>query len=409
MKNTVLYRIRILSVLLLFFLIGRSSFAQDGAALFNGNCTSCHSIGKGKLVGPDLKDLSKRRQIDWILKWVKNSGAIVASGDAYAVQLFKDYNNTPMPAQNLKDEEIKAIVTYVDAESAKAPVAKNTIAVTDENAPPVKNNTKIYLLVIAVILFLLILILGKPIQGLKKAIRDRDGLPEPIKRTNLGEVWYWMRTHKKLVAVILIFFFVWSSVKGWYVLWGIGVQQGYQPDQPIAFSHKIHAGDNGINCVYCHSGAEKSKVAGVPSANVCMNCHKGIKEGATTGTKEIAKIYKALDYNPETQTYGNNPKPLVWNRVHNLPDLAYFNHSQHVKVGKVQCQTCHGPVQEMTVAKQYSRLTMGWCIDCHRRTPVQVEGNHYYDRIADYMHSTHPGDTIKVANIGGTECSRCHY
>ena len=147
----------------------------------------------------------------------------------------------------------------------------------------------------------------------------------------------------------------------------IGISQGYQPDQPIAYSHKLHAGEMQISCIYCHSGAERGKTAGIPSANVCMNCHKFVRKGPTTGTAEIAKIYKALDYDPDKGTYGPNQKPIQWVRVHNLPDFAYFNHSQHFVVGKIACQTCHGQVQDsMTVAMQYSPLTMQWCINCHR-------------------------------------------
>ena len=219
------------------------------------------------------------------------------------------------------------------------------------------------------------------------------------------------RTNKKLVAVILIILFVWGNVKGWYALKGIGVTTGYTPDQPIKYSHKLHAGDMKIACIYCHSGAEKGKTAGVPSANVCMNCHKFVKKGPETGTEEIAKIYKALDYDPDKGTYGPNPKPIQWVRVHNLPDLAYFNHSQHVVVGKVQCQTCHGQIQDdYTVAGQFSPLTMGWCIDCHRKTNVQMAGNHYYDDYHQKLLTKYGSDSlITVERIGGTECARCHY
>ena len=156
-----------------------------------------------------------------------------------------------------------------------------------------------------------------------------------------------------------------------------GVQQGYQPTQPIAFSHEIHAGQYEIECQYCHTGVMISKSANIPSANICMNCHTAIK----TESKEIAKIYKAIDYDPETGEYGDNVKPIEWVRVHNLPDLAYFNHSQHVNVGEIECQTCHGPIEEMAVVKQWSTLTMGWCINCHRETKVNAKGNAYYDQL----------------------------
>jgi len=190
---------------------------------------------------------------------------------------------------------------------------------------------------------------------------------------------------------------------------GIGVYQGYMPEQPIWFSHKIHAGQNGVNCQYCHSGVEKSKVANVPSANVCMNCHKYIQEGTISGTKEIAKIYAALDYNPEKQTYGENQKPIKWVRVHNLPDHVYFNHSQHVKVGKIECTECHGEIAKMDTVYQNSLLTMGWCIDCHRKTEVKMEGNAYYNELHAKLKEKYKGEPITVAKMGGLECAKCHY
>ena len=170
-------------------------------------------------------------------------------------------------------------------------------------------------------------------------------------------------------------------------LMGIGVTTNYQPEQPIAFSHKIHAGDNGIDCNYCHSSARTSKTSGIPSANVCMNCHANITTGTNTGTTEIQKIYDAIGYDPETRTYieGYEQQPIQWVRIHNLPDLTYFNHSQHVTVGKLECQECHGPVQEMDVVKQESLMTMGWCINCHRETEVQMEGNDYYTSMHEKM------------------------
>ena len=166
-----------------------------------------------------------------------------------------------------------------------------------------------------------------------------------------------------------------------------------------------------ISCIYCHSGAERGKTAGIPSANVCMNCHKFVRKGPTTGTEEIAKIYKALDYDPDKGTYGPNQKPIQWVRVHNLPDFAYFNHSQHFVVGKIACQTCHGPVQDsMTVAMQYSPLTMQWCIDCHRVTKVKMAGNGYYNDLHKKLLNKFGNDSlITVETIGGLECARCHY
>ena len=268
----------------------------------------------------------------------------------------------------------------------------------------------ILLLVISVLAFL-VYALTTIQRGLADAARRRDGLPDPPVQPPYERLLSWAGRNKKIIALGVIVLMVWISVKAWYAMAGIGITQGYQPDQPMAFSHKLHAGTMAINCLYCHSGAEKSKTAGVPSLNVCMNCHKGVRQGQTTGTTEIAKIYAALDYDPETQKHGNNPKPVQWGRVHNLPDLAYFNHSQHVKAGGLKCQTCHGEMQnDMTVAAQFAPLTMGWCIDCHRKTPVRREGNHYYDNYHALNMSKHGGDTtLTVEKAGGTECARCHY
>jgi len=316
-----------------------------------------------------------------------------------------------MTSFNLKDDEIKAIIGYIKTASEAAPPSVMTPTGAPQGQEEKGSGTWIYLLLAAFILFLLSGVLRRVQTHLAKAVRVKEGLPEPLKRTRWGGFVYWAKTNKKLLAVILIIVFLWGNVKGWYALKGIAVTQGYTPVQPIKYSHMLHAGDMKIACIYCHSGAEKGKTAGVPSANVCMNCHKFVKKGPTTGTEEIAKIYKALDYDPDKGTYGSNPKPIQWVRVHNLPDLAYFNHSQHVVVGKVACQTCHGPVQDIyTVAGQYSQLTMSWCIDCHRTTNVQMAGNHYYDNYHQKLLTKLGNDSlITVDKIGGTECARCHY
>jgi hypothetical protein len=141
-----------------------------------------------------------------------------------------------------------------------------------------------------------------------------------------------------------------------------------------------------------------------------MNCHRYIQEGPLTGKEEIAKIYAALDFDPATGQYGPNQKPVQWVRVHNLPDLAYFNHSQHVAVAGIECQSCHGPVEEMDVLRQHAPLTMGWCIQCHRDTEVNMEGNGYYEEFHKKLVEQHGADAkITVETIGGTECIRCHY
>jgi len=397
------------SVICSIFLTFSQASAQDGKALYEANCTQCHAV-KDKVIGPPLAGVETRRSEEWLLKWIKNSQAMVKAGDPDAVKLFNDNNKIVMTSFNLKDEEIKAILAYVKEEANKAP----EVAVTpngETGGAPKADHTWIYLIVAGVVLFLIIRVLKSVQTVLARTVRQKQGLPEPEPKTRWREFYDWARLNKKLVAVILIFLFLYGSVQAWYGMMSIGVSTGYTPDQPIAFSHTLHAGTNGIACVYCHSGAEKGKTAGVPSANVCMNCHKFIKKGPTTGTAEIAKIYKALDYDPDKGTYGPNQKPIQWTRVHNLPDLAYFNHSQHYVVGKIECQTCHGPVQDsMTVAMQYSPLTMGWCIDCHRKTDVKMAGNDYYKEFHKELLGKYGKDSLlTVEHIGGTECARCHY
>jgi mono/diheme cytochrome c family protein len=383
------------------------SFAQDGEAIFKANCTSCHAINE-RVIGPPLKGITAKRPEEWLLKWVKNSQAVIKSGDEYAVKLFNDYNHTVMTSFNLKDEEIKSIFAYIKAEETKAPgpVPGAGVVSTEQEKP---KTMWPWLVVIAIVLIFISGLLKRIQDALSHAVREKEGLPPLPHITARKRNREWIRQNKKLIAVILIFIMIVTSVKGWYAMQALGISQDYQPEQPIAYSHMLHAGKMQISCIYCHSGAERGKTAGIPSANVCMNCHKFVRKGPQTGTAEIAKIYKALDYDPDKGTYGPNQKPIQWVRVHNLPDFAYFNHSQHFVVGKIACQTCHGQVQDsMTVAKQYSPLTMNWCITCHRETKVKMAGNGYYDDLHKSLVAK--GDTLlTVESIGGLECARCHY
>lgn len=397
-------------VFLTFFLIGSTVLAQapNGEKLFKDNCTQCHSAGENKVIGPGLKGIHDRRDEAWLLKWTKNSQTLIKAGDEYAVKIFNDYGKVVMPAQNLNDDEIKAVFAYIKAEGAKAPpVAASVAAATEAKA---EKGFPWTLFFVVLTLGILAVVLSRVKKGLQRALLIKEGKPIPEPVPGKIATKRWIKGNKKLIAVILLFLTCWGSYKGWYALAGIGITQDYQPEQPIKFSHKLHAGQNKINCQYCHSGAEKSRHANIPSANVCMNCHKYVQEGPVYGKDEIAKIYAALDYDPATGVYGNNTKPIQWVQVHNLPDLAYFNHSQHVKVAKIECQKCHGPVEEMDEVKQFSQLTMGWCIDCHRTTEVKMDSNGYYKDYHKKLLENHgPEAKITVEQIGGTECSRCHY
>lgn len=402
--NSPLIRIQRFLLLVVLSFFCTSAFGQDGEALFKSNCASCHYANAEKLIGPGLKDVHKRRPEDWLIKWIRNSQAVVKSGDPYAVALFKEYNGAVMTSQNLSDAEIKAVLKYV--KDFKDPVA---VTPGPEAGKPEEQGFPWLLLTVTAILIFLAISLSKIQKSLESALRTKEGIPHPV--VLRGKAFYktWIRSNKKLIAAIIVIGGLIGSVQGWYALKDVGVTQGYEPEQPIKFSHKLHAGDNGIDCKYCHSGVEKSKHANIPSAILCMNCHKGIKKGPKYGSEEINKIYAALDW--DGSKYGPNQKPIQWVRVHNLPDLAYFNHSQHVVAGKVECAQCHGKVEEMEVLKQDQPLTMGWCIDCHRTTEVAAAGNGYYDeKTLENLHKQYGKDAkINVEKIGGTDCARCHY
>ncbi|MEZ5067665.1 MAG: c-type cytochrome [Bacteroidia bacterium] len=341
--NDLIAKSKGLFILLLVLAVSMSAYAQDGKAIFDANCKMCHAIND-VVIGPPLKGVDQKFSKDWLHKWIKNSQSLVKAGDKDAVAIFKEYNQLVMPNQNLSDAEIDAVLGWIHEESNKAPVAAAPVGApaTSGAAEAAKDNSTLYW-VIAIIIILLALLatLGKIKKGLEYAVRDKEGIPQPQPVSGWQACKNWIRGNKKLIAVILVIFMIWSNVKGWYTLKDIGVYTNYQPEQPIHFSHKLHAGDNKIACLYCHSGADKSRHANIPSANVCMNCHKYVKEGPVYGDQEIKKIYAALDW--DGTKYGSNQKPIQWIRVHSLPALAYFNHSQHVKVGKIECQTCHGP------------------------------------------------------------------
>jgi mono/diheme cytochrome c family protein len=414
------FKIRLIStvaILLALFLQSSVLQAQDAAKLFKANCASCHKPTDQKLVGPGLKGIRSRWPEEAkLISWIKNSTAFLATGDAYANKLFEEYGKSVMPAQNLADADIVAIIDWAD-KGGDAPVATTTDTTGETKAAGSETSSDTYaiiLLGVGVILLVLVSVLGSVKTSLESLVNEKKGLvvePKPV-RTPVENFKHWASGNKKLVAIIGLIMVIWVAKQGWDGLMGIGVYQGYAPEQPIKFSHKLHAGDNKIACVYCHSGVEKSKHANIPSANVCMNCHMYIQEGPNYGKEEISKIYAALDYNPETRKYGNNQKPIKWIRVHSLPDHAYFNHSQHVAVGKIECAECHGPIDSMEVVQQYSPLTMGWCIDCHRKTEVDYKDNKYYEELHKKFvndPSYKKGDKFTIGSIGGLECSKCHY
>jgi mono/diheme cytochrome c family protein len=395
--------------------------APDGKALFQANCASCHNPLKDA-TGPALQGMSKTfPSKEWGYKWIHNSSALIASGDKTANEIYNKFNKTQMTAfPQLTNEEIDAILKYVD--EYKAPVAAVATTAGGDGEDTATQNSWVYTL-ITIALAALVFILSRANSSLKRIANEKQGIP------NLKEIPLYRNKVVIAIAIILVFI-----LSGYWMVNGavnMGRQQNYQPLQPIYYSHKVHAGINQINCLYCHAGAEKSKHAMIPSPNVCMNCHKQINEytgakdhqlvtaeGKTIdGTAQIQELYKYAGWDPVKKAYNRDVKgnilasPIKWVKIHNLPDHVYFNHSQHVKVGKIQCQRCHGPIQEMDEVYQFAPLSMGWCINCHRQTQVQFADNNYYKIFEKYHQELKSGARtgVTVEDIGGLECQRCHY
>jgi mono/diheme cytochrome c family protein len=423
-----------LSVLALALMLAFSvnAFAQDGAeaavgadlggdpvtgkALFNANCAACHKLDK-KATGPALRDVADKYDREWLYSWIKNSQGLIKSGDATAVKIFAENNNSVMTSfPALTNGDIDNILAYT-SEPKKVIVIDPATAATSGSGEGSGVSNNLLLGVLALVFGLLVVMLSLVTNTLKK-IAQANGVEyaTPEKRT---PIWKAFVQNQFLVLVTAIFLLLGSAYFAYGYFMQVGVDQGYAPVQPIHYSHKIHAGDNEIDCNYCHSSARKSKHSGIPSLNVCMNCHKNIGEVAEdTATEEytkefydgeIAKLYDAVGWDAENQVYTGEQKPVKWVRIHNLPDFAYFNHSQHVTVAGVECQTCHGPVEEMEIMSQFSPLTMGWCIDCHRETNVNIADNAYYDKIHEALTKKYGVDKLTAAQMGGLECGKCHY
>ncbi|MCX6317498.1 MAG: c-type cytochrome [Bacteroidetes bacterium] len=424
--------------------------AQDVAAgktLFVGKCASCHNIFKAT-TGPALMNLEERHK--WadhkeLLKWINNPAGYMAN-DPYTQGLKAQYGGQMMTAfSDITLKNVDDIVAYINDQVASQGKSKDPGTVNNE---PKGNSNAVIFGVISLILGIIALILMQVNSNLKKMSDDAEGIsrPEPV-------AFY---KNKIYIAMAAILFFV---VGGYLVAKGaigLGRQTNYQPEQPIYYSHKVHAGINQINCQYCHSSVMESKHATIPSVNVCMNCHKAIKTyekgpklytesgEEVNGTAEIAKLYKYAGFDPNNATVWDptKAKPIEWIKIHNLPDHVYFNHSQHVKAGKVQCQSCHGEITAMDEVKQVSELSMGWCVNCHRQTKVDFNydstGNKFYS-IYEKFHNdlktselnavkadktltskdrkfkidsimrTVRMDSVRVQDIGGLECQKCHY
>lgn len=392
--------------------------AKNGKKLFKSNCASCHKLDR-KLVGPALTGVTDKYSEEWLTKWIRNNAELRASGDEDAIAIFEEYNGSVMSAfPMLSDQDIFDILQYTIEGDVKPVLTGGDVAGGTTVVVESKDYSKQITIGLGLLLFVMVMLLTR----MKNTLRLVQG-EDPV--SILDEAgWFWGRliNNKGFVTVATIVITVLFLNQAYWWMSGIGVEQNYQPEQPIAFSHALHAGENEVDCNYCHSSARHSKHSGIPSANVCMNCHMYVDGSEITdatgnlkydgeGSPEIAKIYAAIGWDGENREYIEDyeEQPIKWVRIHNLPDLVYFNHSQHVNVGQLECQECHGPVETMEEMYQYSELTMGWCINCHRETEVQFEKNGYYQDFHEELTEKYHGEKITAAKIGGLECGKCHY
>ena len=397
--------------------------AQDvdiakGKSLYNANCASCHKLNK-KLIGPALKGVSAKYDKEWLYAWIKNSAAMIKAGDEQAIAIYEEYNKVAMNAfPQLSNEDIDNILAYTDY--VPEPVATSTTvsgAQSSTGEPSLANDIILGLLIVVLLVLVTMLYL---VTKTLTSIAEKNGIKIDQPKSEPFSIWKAFIKNQFLIFSSVVLLLLSSAYFAYGYMMQIGVDQGYMPVQPIHYSHKIHSGANQIECQYCHSSARVSKHSGIPSLNVCMNCHENIAEyngeedlekGYTKEfyTNEIKKLYKAVGWNEETQSYTGDTEPVKWVRIHNLPDFVYFNHAQHVSVAGVDCNKCHGPVEEMEILYQYSSLTMGWCIDCHRDSNVKVKDNEYYTKIHEELSKKYGVEELTIAQMGGLECGKCHY
>ncbi|WP_456378543.1 c-type cytochrome [Lutibacter sp.] len=382
---------------------------ERGKKIFKKDCAACHKM-EGKLIGPELYKIGDKREAEWLKLWIKDNVALVASGDKLAKEVADSTPIAMTPFPHLSDEDLTDLLKYFDAGDVKKVVATTT---TSANEEKLFNNPGFGVLPMLGVTILALLLLSLIVASTtsKTVVEGEESSVSMLKSLIFNPFFKFLSLMFFLLLGAWLFF-------GW--LMQIDLNEGYQPIQPIAFSHAVHTGDNKIDCQYCHSSAKNSKTSGIPSANVCMNCHKSITEynGELFGdyTKEdldneIQKIYDAVGWDKDNLQYieGAKEKPIEWVRIHNLADFAYYNHSQHVTVAGLECQKCHGPVEEMHEVRQFSPLTMDWCITCHRETEVDLTESGYYKNIHDQLAKKYGVEKVTVAQMGGLECGKCHY
>ena len=397
--------------------ISQEADIQAGKNLFNTNCAACHQLNR-KAVGPALRGVTDKYDKEWLYKWIKNGTQMIKDGDPQAVAIWEEYNRAVMTNYpQFSNQDIDNILAYTDY----VPPAPATVAAVQSEAVSQGSDLSInIILAVTIVLFTILIVMLFLVQRTLIKIANASGVKiEKEQKRKIKPLWQVVAQNQFIVFIMVVGFLLSSAYFTYGYLMQIGIDQGYAPIQPIHYSHKIHAGANQIECKYCHSSARVSKHSGIPSLNVCMNCHEYIadyngEEDLENGytkdfyTNEIKKLYSAVGWDEENQVYTGNTQPVKWVRIHNLPDFVYFNHAQHAQVAKIECQTCHGPVEEMEILYQYSPLTMGWCIDCHRESNVDKD-NEYYQKVHDELSKKYGVEKLTVAQLGGIECAKCHY
>lgn len=410
-------RIFLVALLLPSLSISQEADIQAGKSLFNANCAACHQLNR-KAVGPALSGVTEKYDKEWLYSWIRNGTQMIKDGDPQAVAIWEEYNRAVMTNYpQFSDEQIDNILAYTNF---TPPPPTNTSAVTAESSSQGSSISLNIILAVTILIFTILIVMLFLVQRTLIKIANASGVKiETETKRNITPLWQTIVKNQFLIFIMVVGFLLSSAYFTYGYLMQVGIDQGYAPIQPIHYSHKIHAGANQIECKYCHSSARVSKHSGIPSLNVCMNCHEYIAEyngeedlenGYTRDfyTNEIKKLYSAVGWDEENQVYTGNTKPVKWVRIHNLPDFVYFNHAQHAQVAKIECQTCHGPVEEMEIMYQYSPLTMGWCIDCHRESNVDKD-NEYYQKVHDELSKKYGVEKLTVAQLGGIECAKCHY
>lgn len=427
---------------LLFVSTSSTVWSANGEELFKTNCATCHKPLENS-TGPKLQGVRQKwadggAKEGEIFQWV-HDWQVAAAQDPYANSVANSRPAAMSKFPTLTDEDITAILDYVDAYTAPVATEADATATDTAGAGQEEEGSNFWLwFLLGTVFIVIILSVGGIKRQMNYAVQEeKEGHPVP-ERTYGAELRSWAWKNKVYIGILGFVVLVALLTAGIFGLLEIGVYHNYQPTQVIEFNHSIHAGTNKIDCKYCHNTVEKSRTAGIPTVNVCMNCHKGIQGRTDEQKAKIAKIYDAAGFNPETGFYSGNTHPLVWNKVHNLQDFVYFNHSQHVKVGKVDCKQCHGdmakektarvmPVAELSAIEgniplKHESFTMGWCIECHQEKeisngPTNTIGSGYYDeihkRLMKYDKKLYQeylaDDKVTVKELGGWECAKCHY